>query len=165
MERVFNFNAGPSAMPLDVLQRVQQEFLDFDGTGMSIVEISHRSAAYQRMQDETVALLQKLLQIPEGYHVIFMQGGGSMQFLMHGANFLHHRGGYLNTGVWSNKAMKAASYYGDVYEVASSKDDNFNHIPKSSEFNVLPDTDYVYMTSNNTIHGCLLYTSPSPRDS
>lgn len=153
MERVFNFNAGPSAMPLDVLQRVQQEFLDFDGTGMSIVEISHRSAAYQRMQDETVALLQKLLQIPEGYHVIFMQGGGSMQFLMHGANFLHHRGGYLNTGVWSNKAMKAASYYGDVYEVASSKDDNFNHIPKASEFNVLPDTDYVYMTSNNTIHG------------
>ena len=116
MERVYNFNAGPSAMPLDVLKEVQAEFLDFNHTGMSIVEISHRSAAYQDMQDDTVAALKRLMQIPEGYHVIFMQGGGSMQFLMHGANFLKNRGGYLNTGVWSDKAMKAAAYYGSVWQ-------------------------------------------------
>lgn len=99
MKRVYNFNPGPSAMPLEVLEAVQQEFLDFKGTGMSIVEISHRSKAYQDMQDDTVATLKRLLNIPDGYHVIFMQGGGSLQFVMHAANFLHKKGGYINTGV------------------------------------------------------------------
>lgn len=160
MARVFNFNAGPSAMPLPVLQQVQAEFLDFDHTGMSIVEIGHRSAAYQKMQDDTVAVLRRLMQIPDDYHVIFMQGGGSMQFLMHGANFLKHRGGYLNTGIWSDKAMKAASYYGEVYEVASSKADHFSYIPKEDTFMVKPDTDYIYMTSNNTVHGTQWQTFP-----
>lgn len=160
MERVYNFNAGPSAMPLDVLKEVQAEFLDFNHTGMSIVEISHRSAAYQDMQDDTIAVLKRLMHIPEGYHVIFMQGGGSMQFLMHGANFLKTRGGYLNTGVWSDKAMKAASYYGEVYEVASSKEDHFSYIPDESTFTVKDGTDYVYMTSNNTIHGTEWKTFP-----
>ena len=160
MERVYNFNAGPSAMPLDVLKEVQAEFLDFNHTGMSIVEISHRSAAYQDMQDDTVAALKRLMQIPEGYHVIFMQGGGSMQFLMHGANFLKNRGGYLNTGVWSDKAMKAAAYYGEVYEVASSKEDHFSYIPDERTFAVKDGTDYVYMTSNNTIHGTEWKTFP-----
>ncbi|WP_280959813.1 aminotransferase class V-fold PLP-dependent enzyme [Anaeroglobus geminatus] len=123
MKRVYNFNAGPSAMPLTVLKQVQQEFLDFAGTGMSIVETSHRSEAYQRMQDETVALLRKLLNIPDDYLIAFMQGGGSMQFLMHGANFLKRKGGYINTGVWSRKAKEAASFFGDVYDVASSEKD------------------------------------------
>ena len=153
MKRVYNFNAGPSAMPLEVLQQVQQEFLDFNGTGMSIVEISHRSEAYQQMQDETIALLCQLLNVPEDYHIAFIQGGGSMQFLMHGANFLKTRGGYLNTGVWSTKAMQAASYFGDTYEVASSEDTNFSYIPSADTFMVKPDTDYIHMTSNNTIHG------------
>ena len=148
--RVYNFNAGPSAMPLPVLEEIQQEFLDFNHTGMSIVEISHRSDAYQKMQDETIALLRKLLNIPDEYGITFMQGGGSMQFLMHGANFLKHRGGYINTGVWSKKAKEGAAFYGDVYDVATSEGEGFRRIPKSEEFNLLPDTDYVYLTSNNT---------------
>ncbi len=153
MKRVYNFNAGPSAMPLAVLQQVQEEFLDFAGTGMSIVEISHRSAAYQQMQDDTVALLRQLLDVPDDYHIAFIQGGGSMQFLMHGANFLKRRAGYLNTGVWSTKAMEAASFFGETYEVASSRDKNFSYIPKADSFEVKADTSYIHMTSNNTIHG------------
>jgi phosphoserine aminotransferase len=161
MKRVYNFNAGPSAMPLDVLKAVQAEFLDFNHTGMSIVEISHRSAAYQDMQDETVGIMRRLLQVPDDYHIVFMQGGGSLQFAMHAMNFLKRRGGYLNTGVWSDKAMKAASFFGDVYEVASSKADGFSYIPKADTFVVQPDTDYVYMTSNNTIHGTEWHGYPS----
>ncbi|MCH4166302.1 MAG: 3-phosphoserine/phosphohydroxythreonine transaminase [Megasphaera sp.] len=161
MNRVYNFNAGPSAMPLDVLKQVQDEFLDFNGTGMSIVEISHRSTAYQDMHDDTIYMLRKLLQIPEQYDIIFMQGGGSLQFVMHAANFLHHSGGYINTGVWSDKAMKAASFYGKVYEVASSKEDHFTYIPKPESFHVEEGTDYVYMTSNNTIHGTEWHHFPS----
>ncbi len=160
MKRVYNFNAGPSAMPLEVLQEVQREFLDFNHTGMSIVEISHRSAAYQEMQDDTVATLKKLLQVPEGYHVVFIQGGGSMQFVMHAANFLKKKGGYINTGVWSDKAMKAAQFFGETYEIASSKKDHFTYIPAKEDFVVQPDTDYVYMTSNNTIHGTEWQTFP-----
>ncbi len=161
MKRVYNFNAGPSAMPLEVLQEVQREFLDFNHTGMSIVEISHRSAAYQEMQDDTVATLKKLLQVPEGYHVVFIQGGGSMQFVMHAANFLKKKGGYINTGVWSDKAMKAAQFFGETYEIASSKADHFMYIPAKEDFVVQPDTDYVYMTSNNTIHGTEWQTFPN----
>lgn len=161
MKRVYNFNAGPSAMPLEVLQEVQREFLDFNHTGMSIVEISHRSAAYQEMQDDTVATLKKLLQVPEGYHVVFIQGGGSMQFVMHAANFLKKKGGYINTGVWSDKAMKAAQFFGETYEIASSKADHFTYIPTKEDFVVQPDTDYVYMTSNNTIHGTEWQTFPN----
>lgn len=156
MKRTYNFNAGPSAMPLSVLEAVQAEFLDFQNTGMSIVEISHRSKAYQDMQDETIDLLGELLQIPQGYKVIFMQGGGSLQFLLHGANFLRNKGGYINTGVWSTKAREAASFYGDTYEVASSRDDNFSYIPPMNEactFAIKEDTDYVHITSNNTIYG------------
>ena len=161
MKRVYNFNAGPSAMPLEVLQEVQREFLDFNHTGMSIVEISHRSAAYQEMQDDTVATLKKLLQVPEGYHVVFIQGGGSMLFVMHAANFLKKKGGYINTGVWSDKAMKAAQFFGETYEIASSKADHFTYIPAKEDFVVQPDTDYVYMTSNNTIHGTEWQTFPN----
>lgn len=160
MKRVYNFNAGPSAMPLEVLQEVQQEFLDFNHTGMSIVEISHRSAAYQEMQDDTVATLKKLLQVPDGYHIVFIQGGGSMQFVMHAANFLKKKGGYINTGVWSDKAMKAAQFFGKTYEIASSKADHFTYIPQEKDFVVQPDTDYIYMTSNNTIHGTEWQTFP-----
>lgn len=161
MKRVYNFNAGPSAMPLEVLQEVQREFLDFNHTGMSIVEISHRSVAYQEMQDDTVATLKKLLQVPEGYHVVFIQGGGSMQFVMHAANFLKKKGGYINAGVWSDKAMKAAQFFGETYEIASSKADHFTYIPAKEDFVVQPDTDYVYMTSNNTIHGTEWQTFPN----
>ena len=141
--RVYNFNAGPSAMPLPVLEEIQQEFLDFNHTGMSIVEISHRSDAYQKMQDETIALLRKLLNITDEYGITFMQGGGSMQFLMHGANFLKHRGGYINTGVWSKKAKEGAAFYGDVYDVATSEGEGFRRIPGPEEFDLLPDSDFL----------------------
>lgn len=148
-------------MPLDVLKEVQAEFLNFNHTGMSIVEISHRSAAYQAMQDETVQLMRQLLHVPDDYHIVFMQGGGSLQFVMHAANFLKRRGGYLNTGVWSDKAMKAAAFFGEVYEVASSRAGGFSYIPKAEAFVLRPDTDYVYMTSNNTIHGTEWHDFPS----
>lgn len=163
MKRVYNFNAGPSAMPLEVLEEVQQEFLDFKGTGMSVVEISHRSKAYQEMQDETIALMKKLLNIPEGYKIVFLQGGGSHQFLMVAMNFLKGKAGYINTGVWSRKAKEAAAFYGDVYDVATSAGDNFSFIPDMNEagtFDIEPDTDYVYLTSNNTIHGTEWQTFP-----
>ena len=163
MKRVYNFNAGPSAMPLEVLEEVQQEFLDFKGTGMSVVEISHRSKAYQEMQDETIALMKKLLNIPEGYKIVFLQGGGSHQFLMVAMNFLKGKAGYINTGVWSKKAKEAAAFYGDVYDVATSAGDNFSFIPDMNEagtFDIEPDTDYVYLTSNNTIHGTEWQTFP-----
>ncbi len=148
-------------MPLEVLQEVQAEFLDFQHTGMSIVEISHRSAAYQAMQDDVKATLRRFLSIPDGYAVIFMQGGGSMQFVMHAANFLKRKGGYINTGVWSDKAMKAAQFFGTTYEVASSKGDGFTYIPSPDTFSVQDGTDYVYITSNNTIHGTEWQTYPS----
>ncbi|WP_101913258.1 3-phosphoserine/phosphohydroxythreonine transaminase [Megasphaera vaginalis (ex Bordigoni et al. 2020)] len=153
MERVYNFNAGPSAMPLSVLQTVQRDFLDFNHTGMSIVEISHRSAAYQELQADTIALLKKVMRIPDGYHIVFLQGGGSMQFLMHGANFLKRRGAYVNTGVWATKAMEAAAFFGPVYEAASGKKEDFGRIPEIDAIHLQNDTDYLYITSNNTIYG------------
>jgi len=156
MTRAHIFNPGPAAMPLPVLKEVQQEFLDYKGTGMSIVEISHRSPEYQEMQAETEQDIKDLLKIPDGYHVLFMQGGGSMQFILHAQNFLIHRGAYINTGSWATKAEAAASFYGETYELASSKDDNFSYIPEipaSGTWVLKPDTDYVHITVNNTIHG------------
>lgn len=160
MKRVHNFNAGPSAMPLSVLQEVQAEFLDYAGTGMSVIEMSHRSDSYQTLQAETETLLRDLLHIPKDYHIVFMQGGGSMQFVMHALNFLHCRGGYINTGVWSDKAMKAAAAFGEVYEVASTKAEGFTHIPRVLPQAIKAQTDYIYLTSNNTIHGTQWQTYP-----
>ena len=152
MKRAYNFNAGPSAMPLELLEEVQGEFLDYAGTGMSIVEISHRSQEYDAMHQETKQLLKELMGISEDYDVLFVQGGGSVQFLMHAANFLtKKRAAYVNTGVWSQKAMAEGARFGEVYEAASSADRNFSYIPQ--EFHFLPDTSYVHITSNNTIYG------------
>lgn len=152
MNRAYNFNAGPSAMPLEVLKEAQAEFLDFQGTGMSVIEISHRSAEYSALHQETKALLRELMEIPEDYDILFCQGGGSTQFLMAAANFLtKKRAAYVNTGVWAGKAMKEAAYYGEAYEAASSADRNHSYIPQ--EFTILPETSYVHMTANNTIYG------------
>jgi len=153
MARVYNFNAGPSAMPLDVLKEVQAEFLDVDHCGMSVVEISHRSAEFEKILQDAKTMVRRLLNVPEDYHIVFIQGGGTMQFFMSGANFLKTRGGYLNTGLWASKALKAASFFGEAYEVASSADRNFSYIPKPEQFVVKDGTDYVHMTSNNTAHG------------
>ena len=152
MKRAYNFNAGPSAMPLEVLQEAQAEFLDFQGTGMSVIEISHRSAEYAALHQETKALLKELMDIPDDYHILFCQGGGSTQFLMVAANFLTKKyGAYVNTGVWAKKAMTEAKFYGEAYEAASSADKNHSYIPQS--FEIRPETSYVHLTANNTIYG------------
>ena len=152
MKRAYNFNAGPSAMPLEVLQEAQAEFLDFQGTGMSVIEISHRSAEYAALHQETKALLKELMDIPDDYHILFCQGGGSTKFLMVAANFLTKKyGAYVNTGVWAKKAMAEAKFYGEAYEAASSADKNHSYIPQS--FEIRPETSYVHLTANNTIYG------------
>lgn len=150
-QRAYNFNAGPSALPLPVLEAARDEFVDYAHTGMSVVEISHRSAEYAALHAETKDLLRRLMNIPDDYRVLFVQGGGSTQFLMTAANFLKRRAAYVNTGVWSKKAMAEARYYGEAYEAATGADSNYSRIP--DRFTWQPDTDYVHITSNNTIYG------------
>ena len=152
MKRAYNFNAGPSAMPLAVLKEAQEEFLNYADTGMSIVEISHRSHEYDVMHAETKSLLRTLMGIPEDYEIMFIQGGGSTQFLMTAANFHTKKyAAYVNTGVWSKKAMAEGKYYGEVYEAASSADRNHSYIPDTFTFR--EDTSFVHLTANNTIYG------------
>lgn len=152
MKRAYNFNAGPSALPLAVLQEAQAEFADYRGSGMGIIEMSHRSAEYAALHQETKELLRELMQIPENYEILFIQGGGSTQFLMTAANFLtQKRAAYVNTGVWSKKAMAEAKFFGEAYEAASSADRGHSYIP--AEFSWQPETSYVHLTSNNTIYG------------
>ena len=152
MKRAYNFNAGPSAMPESVLKEAQGEFLDYKGTGMSVVEISHRSPEYAAMHQDTKDMLRSLMNVPEDYDILFIQGGGSTQFLMAAANFLTKKyGAYVNTGVWAKKAMAEAKYFGEAYEAASSADRNHSYIPQ--EFDIRPDTSYVHLTANNTIYG------------
>lgn len=159
MDRAYNFNAGPSAMPLEVLKEAQAEFLDFQNTGMNVMEISHRSAEYSALHQETKALLSELMEIPEDYEVLFCQGGGSTQFLMVAANFFtKQRAAYVNTGVWAGKAMKEAQFFGEAYEAASSADRNHSYIPQ--QFDILPETSYVHLTANNTIYGTEYPTFP-----
>ena len=152
MQRAYNFNAGPSAMPLEVLREAQAEFLNYAGTGMSIIEMSHRSAEYAALHAETKELLRRLLEIPNDYEIMFIQGGGSTQFLMTAANFHTKKyAAYVNTGVWAKKAMAEGKFFGEVYEAASSADKNHSYIPDS--FNIKDGTSYVHLTSNNTIYG------------
>ena len=152
MKRAYNFNAGPSALPLEVLEEAQAEFTDYQGTGMGIIEMSHRSAEYAVLHRQTKELLRELMQIPDNYEILFIQGGGSTQFLMTAANFFTKKyAAYVNTGVWSKKAMAEAKFFGEAYEAASSADKNHSYIPASFSFR--PDTSYVHLTSNNTIYG------------
>ena len=159
MKRAYNFNAGPSAMPLEVLLEAQEEFLNYANTGMSIIEMSHRSAEYAALHAETKALLRELMEIPDDYEVMFIQGGGSTQFLMTAANFHTKKyAAYVNTGVWAKKAIAEAKYYGEVYEAATSADKNHSYIPQ--DFPLRPDTSYVHLTANNTIYGTEYKTFP-----
>ena len=144
-----NFSAGPSILPREVIENTAQAVLDFNG--LSILEISHRSKDFQAVIDEAVALFKELLNIPEGYSVLFVGGGASMQFCMVPYNFLEKKAAYLNTGVWSKKAIKEAKAFGEVVEVASSAETTFNYIPK--EYTIPTDADYFHFTSNNTIYG------------
>ena len=146
-----NFSAGPSILPREVIENTAQAVLDFNGMGLSVLEISHRSMDFQAVLDEAVALFKELLNIPEGYSVIFVGGGASMQFCMIPYNFLEKKAAYLNTGVWSKKAIKEAKAFGEVVEVASSAATTFNYIPK--DYTIPEDADYFHVTSNNTIYG------------
>ena len=147
----YNFNAGPSMLPREVIENTAKQILDFKGSGLSLMEISHRAKDFQPVVDEAVALIKELLQIPEGYSVIFLGGGASLQFTQIPANFLIKKAAYLNTGTWAKKAMNEAKLYGEVVEVASSADANYTFIPK--RWTVPADADYLHVTTNNTIYG------------
>lgn len=147
----YNFNAGPSILPRKVIEQTAQACLDFNGIGLSLMEISHRSKDFQPVIDETQTLIKELLNVPEGYSVIFLGGGASLQFCMVPYNYLEKKAAYLNTGTWANKAMKEAKLFGDVVEVASSADKNYTYIPK--KFTIPSDVDYFHFTTNNTIFG------------
>ena len=127
----YNFNAGPSILPEFTIQETVKAIQDFNGSGLSIMEISHRSKDFEAVLNEAVSLFKELLNIPEGYSVLFLGGGASMQFCMVPYNLLNTKAAYLNTGTWASKALKEAKLFGEVVEVASSKDANFNYIPKN----------------------------------
>lgn len=146
-----NFNAGPSILPREVIEKTAQAILDYNGSGLSLMEISHRAKDFQPVVDEAVALFKELLNIPEGYSVLFLGGGASMEFCMVPYNFLEKKAAYLNTGTWAKKALKEAKAFGEVVEVASSEKDGFTYIPKNYE--VPADVDYFHITTNNTIYG------------
>lgn len=148
---MYNFNAGPSILPREVIENTAKQILDFNGTGLSLMEISHRAKYFQPVVDEAVALIKELLDVPEGYSVIFLGGGASLQFMQIPANFLIKKAAYLNTGTWAKKALKEAKLFGEVIEVASSADANYTFYPH--EYHVPGDVDYLHITTNNTIYG------------
>ena len=153
-----NFYAGPSILSQYTIEKTADAVRDFAGMGLSILEISHRSKQFQAVMDETVALFKELLEIPEGYSVLFLGGGASLQFAMVPMNMLAKKAAYLDTGVWASKAIKEAKLFGDVDVVASSKDKNYTYIPKG--YVVPDDVDYFHYTSNNTIYGTEIRKDP-----
>ncbi|HOG05489.1 MAG TPA: 3-phosphoserine/phosphohydroxythreonine transaminase [Paludibacter sp.] len=146
-----NFNAGPSILPREVIEKTAQAVLNFNNSGLSVLEISHRSKDFQAVVDEAISLFKEILSIPEGYSVLFLGGGASMQFCMVPYNLMESKAAYLNTGTWASKALKEAKGFGEVVEVASSKAANFNYIPK--DYVIPADADYFHITTNNTIFG------------
>ena len=147
----YNFGAGPSILPQEVMKATAEACVDFNGIGLSLMEMSHRSKEFQAVIDEARDLMKELLGIPDGYSVLFLGGGASLEFCMIPYNFLEKKAAYVNTGVWATKALKEAKLFGDVVEVASSKDKNFTYYPKN--FEIPRDADYLHVTSNNTIYG------------
>ena len=158
-----NFNAGPSILPRIAIENSAKAILELNGSGLSLLEISHRSKDFQAIIDEAVALFKELLNIPPNFHVLFLGGGASLQFCMVPYNLLKTRAAYLETGVWAKKAIKEAKFFGQVDIVASSSDKNFTYVPKN--FSIPADADYFHITTNNTIYGSELHTdidSPVP---
>ncbi len=147
----YNFNAGPSILPREVIEATAKQILDFNGSGLSLMEISHRAKDFQPVVDEAVALIKEILDLPEGYSVLFLGGGASLEFCMVPYNFLEKKAAYLNTGVWAKKAMKEAKLLGEAVEVASSAEANYTYIPKG--WTCPDDVDYLHITTNNTIYG------------
>lgn len=153
-----NFNAGPSILPRIAIENTAKAILDLNNSGLSILEISHRSKDFQAIIDEAVALFKELLNIPEGYHVLFLGGGASMQFCMVPYNLMSKKAAYLETGVWAKKAIKEAKLFGEVAIIGSSADKNFSYIPK--DYKISEDADYFHFTSNNTIYGTEIHEDP-----
>ncbi len=164
MNRVFNFSAGPSMLPLEVLEKAQKEFVSYGETGMSVMEMSHRSKDYENIIFSAEATLRELMNIPENYTVLFLQGGGSTQFAMIPLNLMNknNKADYVKTGQWSKKAISEAEKYGKVNVVASSEDAVFNYIPELDSSKFDKDADYFYMTLNNTIYGTHIPDSKIP---
>lgn len=149
--KVYNFGAGPSILPQEVMKATAEACVEFQGMGLSLMEISHRTKEFQAVMDEAQALFKELLDIPEGYSVLFVGGGASLEFCMVPYNLLEKKAAYLNTGVWAKKAMKEAKLFGEVVEVASSADANYTFVPK--DYVIPADADYFHITTNNTIYG------------
>ncbi len=147
----YNFGAGPSILPQEVMKATSDACIEFQGMGLSLMEISHRTKEFQAVMDEAQDLFKELLNIPEGYSVLFLGGGASTQFCMVPFNLMEKKAAYLNTGVWAKKALKEAKLFGEVVEVASSADANYTFIPK--DFEIPADADYFHITTNNTIYG------------
>lgn len=154
-----NFSAGPSILPQEVMLQASQAVQELDGIGLSLIEISHRSKEFIAIMDEAQALALELTGLEgKGYKALFLQGGASLQFLMVAANLLQTKAGYINTGAWSSKAIKEAKLYGEALEIASSKDQNFNYIPKG--YDLPSGLDYLHITTNNTIFGTQFHELP-----
>ncbi len=164
--RVYNFNPGPATLPLEVLQRAQEELLDYRGTGMSVMEISHRSPEYEEINNTAMSLMRELLGLGENYHVLFLGGGASTQFALIPMNFLpaDKTAAYIDTGAWSSKAIKEAKNMGKVEVVFSSKEKNYTRVPTPEEVTIPSDAAYVHVTSNNTIFGTQFHQFPDTGD-
>lgn len=154
MARIYNFSAGPAVLPEDVLREAAAEMLDYKGTGMSVMEMSHRSKAFEDIIEEAEETLRELMDIPNHYKVLFLQGGASQQFAMIPMNLMRNRvADYINTGQWTKRAIAEAKMYGRVNVIASSEDKNFSYIPNVNDLKISDDADYVYICHNNTIYG------------
>ena len=164
MSRVYNFSAGPAMLPVEVLQEAAAEMLDYKGTGMGVMEMSHRSKAYQQIIDEAEKDLRELMNIPDHYKVLFLQGGAHQQFAMVPMNLMKNKvADYIITGQWAKKAWKEASLYGKANAIASSEDETFSYIPDCDHLPISPEADYVYICENNTIYGTKFHTLPDTK--
>ncbi len=164
MSRVYNFSAGPAVLPEEVLKEAADEMMDYRGTGMSVMEMSHRSKAYQAIIDEAEADLRELMNIPDNYKVLFLQGGASQQFAMIPMNLMKNGvADYIVTGQWAKKAYQEAQIYGKANKIASSEDETFSYIPDCSDLPISEDADYVYICENNTIYGTKFKTLPNTK--
>lgn len=166
MERVFNFSAGPSMLPLDVLKEAANELVNYKGSGMSVMEMSHRSSVYNDIIVDAENVLREIMNIPDNYKVLFLQGGASSQFAMIPLNLFNKskKADYVNTGAWSKKAIAEAKKYGEVNVIASSEDATFNYIPELDNSKFDKDADYFYITTNNTIYGTKFNELPDTGD-
>ena len=164
MHRVYNFSAGPAVLPEEVLKEAAEEMLDYRGTGMSVMEMSHRSKMYQQIIDEAEADFRELLNIPENYKVMWMQGGGNLQFAMVPMNLMRNRvADYIVTGQWGKKAFAEGKLYGKAMKIASSEDKTFTYIPDCSDLPIDEDADYVYICEINTIYGTKFWELPNTK--